>query len=258
MRVKSMKKPTTKSRSKRPIRLKRSTRLEKRGSAKIPPPRPQTLTAQTIVVVAMCVAGAAMLIAARQPSEEADVVAVEAPLEAYSEGRGLAPSDASVITPVNTPAAAGTARPHAAASVAKAIVPAIEPVTATTVESEMKFAAVELPTEAAAPNSLPSAPPAAASTGADIQGPPPVTITGCLQLEEGMYLLKDTAGEGAPKSRSWRSGFLKKRLAPVELVDAASTQQLSSYVGQRVAATGMLTNREMRVRSVQRVAAGCS
>ncbi len=85
----------------------------------------------------------------------------------------------------------------------------------------------------------------------------PVTITGCLELDEATFWLKDAAGVDAPKSRSWRSGFLKRRSSQIELVDAANTLKLPNYVGQRVAATGTLLNREMRARSLQRLAISC-
>ncbi len=41
-------------------------------------------------------------------------------------------------------------------------------------------------------------------------------------------------------------------------MDATNTLKLPNYVGQRVAATGMLMNREMRARSLQRAAASCN
>jgi len=84
-----------------------------------------------------------------------------------------------------------------------------------------------------------------------------VTITGCLANDEETFWLKDTSGSDAPKSRNWRSGFLRKRAATVELLDATHALKLPNYVGQRVAATGMLVNREMRAQSLQRVAASC-
>jgi len=86
----------------------------------------------------------------------------------------------------------------------------------------------------------------------------PVTITGCLALDNDAFLLKDASGSDAPKSRSWKTGFLKKRPSPIALLDTAHTLKLSTQVGRRVAATGVLANGEMRVRSVQRVAASCS
>src|SRR5262249_46841152 len=59
----------------------------------------------------------------------------------------------------------------------------------------------------------------------------------------------------APKSRSWKSGFLRKRWSPIERVDTANALKLTNYVGQRVALTGTLMSREMRPRPMQRVAA---
>lgn len=80
-----------------------------------------------------------------------------------------------------------------------------------------------------------------------------VTLTGCLQHDDGTFRLKDTSGTDAPKSRSWKSGFLKKRGASIEIVDSAKRLGLPSHVGQRVTVTGILLDREMRVRAVQRV-----
>jgi hypothetical protein len=85
----------------------------------------------------------------------------------------------------------------------------------------------------------------------------PVTLTGCLEQDDDAFRLKDTTGENAPKSRSWKSGFLKKKAASIEVVDAANKVKLPNHVGERVVITGMLVNREMQVRSLQRVAASC-
>jgi hypothetical protein len=85
-----------------------------------------------------------------------------------------------------------------------------------------------------------------------------VTITGCLASDDDTFVLKDTAGTDAPKARSWRSGFLKKRSATIELLDSTKALRLPSYVGQRVEATGMLANHEMRAQSLRRVGASCS
>jgi hypothetical protein len=85
-----------------------------------------------------------------------------------------------------------------------------------------------------------------------------VTITGCLERDDEMFRLKDASGNGAPKSRSWKSGFLKKRSATVDVVDTAHRVRLPDYLGQRVSVTGPLVDREMQVRSLRRVAASCS
>jgi hypothetical protein len=87
----------------------------------------------------------------------------------------------------------------------------------------------------------------------------PVTITGCLEVSvnQDEFRLTDTEGVDAPKSRSWRTGFLRKRAAPVALVDAPDSLALQAHVGQRVAATGLLTTRDLKVSSL-RVVGPCS
>lgn len=86
----------------------------------------------------------------------------------------------------------------------------------------------------------------------------PVTITGCLELDKETYRLKDTTGLDAPKSRSWKSGFLKKKTASIAVVDATNKVKLPNHVGERVEVTGMLVDREMQVRSLQRIATSCN
>lgn len=101
--------------------------------------------------------------------------------------------------------------------------------------------------------------PAAAAVAASTTPTAPVTtITGCLAREDAAYKLKDTSGDAAPKARSWKTGFLKKGAAPIELYDSANRAKLPSHVGQRVSVTGDLVDREMYVRSVQRVSASCA
>jgi hypothetical protein len=85
----------------------------------------------------------------------------------------------------------------------------------------------------------------------------PVTITGCLERADEAFRLKNTSGADAPKVRSWKSGFLKKGPASIDLVDASNRAKLRDHVGQRVSVTGTLVNREMQVRSMQRVGASC-
>ena len=117
--------------------------------------------------------------------------------------------------------------------------------------------AASLPAETANP-----APAAAETTLAvDVKAPAPkaapVTITGCLEKDDQTFRLKDTDGADSPKSRSWKSGFLKKTNAAVHVVDASNRLKLPAYVGQRVSVTGTVVEREMQARSVKRVAASC-
>ena len=99
----------------------------------------------------------------------------------------------------------------------------------------------------------------AASVSIASAEPAPVTLTGCLEIKEDTYefRLTDIDGLDAPKSRSWRTGFLKKRPAPVALVEPRDPHGLQRQVGKRVAATGHLTDRELKVSSVQVVGPSC-
>jgi hypothetical protein len=87
--------------------------------------------------------------------------------------------------------------------------------------------------------------------------PAPVTISGCLVRDDETFRLKDTSGADAPRSRSWKSAFLKKGSAPVEVVDASKRLKLTSHVGQRVTVTGTLNDGEMQIRSLRRIASSC-
>lgn len=86
----------------------------------------------------------------------------------------------------------------------------------------------------------------------------PVTITGCLEGAGDGFRLKDANGTDAPKARSWKSGFLKKSSPSIEVVDAANRLQLPTHVGQRVSVTGVLVDREMKARSLKRIATSCN
>lgn len=84
-----------------------------------------------------------------------------------------------------------------------------------------------------------------------------VTITGCLERRDDGFRLTDTDGSDAPKARSWKSGFLKKGSASLEVVDAGHRVKLPSHVGRRVSVTGLLDDRELQVRSLRRIAPAC-
>ena len=88
--------------------------------------------------------------------------------------------------------------------------------------------------------------------------PAPVTFTGCLERDDETFRLKNTSGADAPRSRSWKSAFLKKGSAPVEVVDASNRLKLTNHVGQRVSVTGTLSDGELQIRSMRRIAASCT
>jgi hypothetical protein len=85
------------------------------------------------------------------------------------------------------------------------------------------------------------------------------TISGCLEMTVNgdQFRLTDTDGTDAPKARSWKSGFLKKGSASVDLVDFSEGSLLRQYVGHRVVATGLLSGRQLRLRSIQSGGSSC-
>jgi hypothetical protein len=72
------------------------------------------------------------------------------------------------------------------------------------------------------------------------------------------FRLKNTAGEDAPKSRSWKSGFLKKSTKTIEVVDERHRLSLANHVGEQVSVSGMLDDRELQGTSLTRVAESCN
>jgi hypothetical protein len=93
-----------------------------------------------------------------------------------------------------------------------------------------------------------------------VAGPPAVTVTGCLEMtvNRDEFRLSDTDGVDAPKSRTWRTAFLTKRSTPVALVEPPDPHGLQVQVGKRVSATGVLTDREMKVSEIRVVAPSCN
>jgi hypothetical protein len=228
------------------------------------------LTPRAVFAGAICVMAAAVLIAARQPSWQADVASIGEPPTAMPLPAEIAlPKSPIAVAPSAVIASTDAAAP-AQLETKKTVPP--KPVAAAAARPSAADASTEKTTsaesvKAMAAESVSSAPKADATTSkaavvestSNVAGQTAtsVTITGCVENDEATFWLKDTSGAGAPKSRNWKSGFLKKRPAPVALLDATHALKLPNYVGQRVAATGTLVNREMRAQSLQRLAASC-
>jgi hypothetical protein len=181
--------------------------------------RPMWVGAMVLGVVAA--AGAGMLLAARQTVEESPVVVTEdTPVKTEETPRKSTAKPAPVAknsTPAKSPATVVAAKP---------VAPAGEPA---------------------------AAPPAAAASGTagrSSEASTPVTVTGCLELDNQEYRLTDTEGANAPKSRSWKSGFLKKRAADLEVLDASNSLRLATHLGQRVTVSGVVTDRKMQARTL--------
>ena len=84
-----------------------------------------------------------------------------------------------------------------------------------------------------------------------------ITISGCLERDDEKFRLKDTEGESAPRSRSWKVGFLKRRNRSVDVVDPRNRFKLENHLGERVSATGVLIDGDMQLRSLRRISTSC-
>lgn len=133
---------------------------------------------------------------------------------------------------------------------------------ATTVQTETVAATEDQPVEPVRPTTSMEAAdeltePAEPSAAASPPETASVTITGCLELDDDTFRLRNTTGVDAPKSRSWKTGFLKRSSASIDVVDASNSLKLPDHIGERVTVTGLLVDREMQVRSLERVASSC-
>ncbi len=216
--------PVKKSiRAKKPARPNTSPRVSK-------PIRltPRQIGYRSMGLAMICIITAGMLISSRQLSRPADEATVD-----------TQPDTAAIEADATTASVAIAPRARATAA-DKANAPAVVPAKEGSDPGDRSFQG----------QTLVEAP--AATLAA-------VTITGCLErADETTFRLKDTMGADAPKARSWKSGFLKRGSASIEVVDAAHRLQLPDHVGQKVSVTGTLVDREMQVRSLQRVAASCA
>ena len=177
--------------------------------------------------------GGAILVAARNSPSPAGTPAVATPPEHVEQ----TPREPAANAPATIPVARARAKKPAASKTAAA---ATRPATLSANEAAVTNAPdLEVASKTVAPE------------------PSAVTITGCLERDDETFRLKDGTGLEGRKSRSWKSGFLKKGSASVEVVDAAHRLHLTNHIGQRVSITGMLVDREMEGRTLRRVAASC-
>lgn len=195
---------------------------------------PWTASPGAIGIASVGVLAAATLLAAGQMSDRSDMQdAVDTPAWEARLSPPAAPRPEKLAAPsrprMSEPAKSPSAKP-AMVKVETAKAEAVKPASA------VSLAPTPTVTESAAPGS--------------------VTITGCLSKNKDGYWMKDASGADLSKSRSWRTGFFKKSSPRVDV--SSSSVQLASFVGQRVSATGMLEENELRARSVRRIAASCN
>jgi hypothetical protein len=190
-----------------------------------------SLAKGTIGLLLVCVAAAAMLLAARRPVQSVDKTMLPpAKGVVMATQQKAAVAKATVVTnQTNQKRAKGSPTTTANATVVAA--QAATPEMATDKESNIVTGVMPEATTA--------------------------TIAGCLEHDGDSFLLKDSEGADAPKARSWKSGFLKKGAARINIVDASNRLNLTSHVGERVSISGMLADRDMQARSLRRVAKTC-
>lgn len=180
-----------------------------------------------LTVGAACLMSVAAL-AACQPAPSVDAAAKSEPLKLEA-----------TPTPKSTPAKAApkkpVAKPDATPAVSNAVAMNVKPSATPAIESRT-----------------------VAAKQHDEDAPIATTVTGCLELrDDGMFQLKDTDGQHAPKSRSWKSGFIRKSSAKVDVFDAGNRLQLGTHVGYRVSISGTLAERELRARSLSATTDAC-
>ena len=224
-----------------------------------------SLAPRTVVVGTLCVVAAAALVMSRQSS----VVNWQAEVDAAGNVHRLervdsfdpSPGSALTVTPSNDSASPRSIR---TTPTTNGTVPAskrVEPTPAayefaappaSTPEPQARLVPASLRTTESEPEPASPPPPASEQTAAAV----PATLAGCLAREENTFWLKDVSGDDAPKARSWKSGFLRKKAPSIELVDRGSGSRLAAYVGRKIETTGALVDHEMHVKTL-RVLGAC-
>ena len=173
-------------------------------------------------------------------------------------GPEIAPAD--VLLPPAAQRDAVTSAPEIESPPVNASTPVVAEQRARTAITDAPAAAPPAPAPAPTPDVTdepPAIDPAVLVTPAATIDAATATIAGCLTFDAGEYRLKDATGTEAPKSRSWKSGFLTRRSATIDIVDSNQSLALAAHVGQRVEIGGTLVEREMQARSLQRLAESC-
>jgi hypothetical protein len=238
------------------------TELVARASRAARPAPVRSAARPWVIAGALALVGTAVLVAAHRPARQDDFVsAVDAVYRQPAPDLLAAPARTSVQPPAPAvaPAPASSTAPKQGATLSSSA-RKTDAAPARTIDAAA--VAASAPVLVAASVSAPE--PVKATSRPEPEAPvleaaadAPTSISGCLERDDDTFVLKNTSGAEAPKSRSWKTGFLKKHSVAIELLDASGGLKLQRYVGQRVTATGTLTNREMRPRSVKPASGSC-
>lgn len=218
-----------------------------------------------VLAIAVAIVGVAIALARMRQLTSDNATGMATPMQQASADRDSA-SQPTVTARASEPTGSAAANARAAAPQTAIAVPKKKPSTPTRSVAPLRSApavaaeshdAEESTSKAAEIDNSGAAAPAAPAT--ETAGLSTVTITGCLEVStsEDRFRLTDTDSIEAPKTRSWRTAFLKKRSGAVVLAGSLDTAAMDRQVGKRVAATGVLANRELKVSSVRVVASSC-
>jgi len=237
-KTRTAKKPARAARTRKSVRRKEPAAVPALVAVPAPAAGPAPIRSRSVLIAIVALSGA-VIVAAMGRSRGPETAATDVSLTA----------DIPIDVPSSTteieaapPAAKAPPLPEPRPTTAAAATPT--PALAEPATPDAKLEPVE------ARASLIVAPAATIDT-------PTSTIVGCLAFDDGAFRLKEASGADAPKARSWKSGFLKKRSATIDVVDASQSLALEAHVGQRVEVAGTLLEREMRARSLQRLAESC-
>jgi hypothetical protein len=229
--------------SKSKPRAARTTRVKQAIDEQPAAVSPKRIVERLAFVGVACVFAAAALLAARQPAPPPDDASNSAPPEVASSPQPPPLNAGHGSRGSQKPAQMGSSRP-AVASRQPAPAAIVKEPTPTPIEKTQ--AARAAASSAAGPEST-----------AALKNPATHTVEGCLESDGATYRLTDTSGLDAPKVRSWRTGFLKKRPSSIGFVDATGRLRVQDHIGTRVAATGTLVDRELRATALRQVGASC-
>ena len=232
--AKATARPAAKSVAKPSKPASRRARNARPGDAASRSAGQSSIQPRTILLGLGCVVIAAALVTARGPERADDAQVARIDDSSFNESSGANTGDDGELTPRQSISRPAPVRPAPAQ---------IEPA------PSLRTAALTSAPVRETPPGVESKPEADSTPAADTAGTP-VTITGCLERSEDSYRLTDTSGDLAPKSRSWKSGFLRKRSTSIELIDAAHLR-LASFIGRRIETTGVVEDREMRVKTLR-------
>ena len=286
MPLKKAKKVARPPRSKKAVRSKRAHPLTSGSRPAAPASQEWSVVNQWgIVVGAICIFGAVALIATSQPSPSLDSAGVDgaphgsaplaigppagtrAPVESPRLVRPAVATNERATDEKDVLSRSGNADRPTAPSPRRPVAVSAPSSLDTPLSTKWPAPAAyppptEVPAGAATPKvsaePLPPARPMELNLSADAGTSAASEISGCLEFDDGMFRLRDAAGANLPTSRSWKSGFLRKRPPSIEIVDPAQTVGLSTFAGQRVLATGTLVDRRMQVRSLRPMGDSCS